>query len=123
MVFVDLTCFLSSILEPYYNHTWAQAEEFAEILQIIVLRIRVVLEKFLENFYLVIGESCAISALAGTSTGGVAAVTVATKIVSWSATRAQRSLRCERHCGDRTRHYATGSWSGIGKVLRSQFRW
>ena len=71
LIFVDLPCLLPRILKPDHNHTRTEAQQFTQIFQVIVLRIRIVLKEFLQHFDLVVCESGPIGSLSRTLTGAI----------------------------------------------------
>ena len=67
LVFVDLPRFLSCVLEPNHNHPRRQAQKFRQVFQVVVFRVGVVLEELLQNFDLVIVETCSVGSLSRTT--------------------------------------------------------
>lgn len=57
LIFVDFPLFLPGILEPHDNDSRRQKQQLAQVLQIAVLRVRIVLEKFLQNFDLIVSKA------------------------------------------------------------------
>ena len=56
LILINLPRFLTGVLEPHYDHAGTEAEQFGQIFQIIVLGIRIVFEKLLQYFDLIVRE-------------------------------------------------------------------
>ena len=62
LILINLASFLTGDLKPHNNHTRTEAEQFGQILQVIILGIRIVFEKLLQHFDLIVCEPGPVSA-------------------------------------------------------------
>ena len=56
LILINLASFLTGVLKPDNNHTRTEAEQFGQILQVIILGIRIVFKKLLQHFDLIVSE-------------------------------------------------------------------
>lgn len=79
LVLVNLSGLLSGILEPNYNYSRAEIQQFGQVFQIIIFRIGIVLKEFLQYFYLVVGEARAVGPLPGRAARRSVAIAAGTR--------------------------------------------